>query len=171
MFTCMNCSYTATSLTMEGANFYIMQTTPVSLKKQLYSKLLINLIINGIIILSSCLTMYFTTPVKFGWTVLAFFVCLLVNVGFLCYTLTVELQNPMIDWHDKSEITSHKNTTKCSLMGLLTGLITGAFAFKFYLIAPQRAWFELLILAGVFAGYNIYLLIRKQNYLIKQINK
>ena len=115
--------------------------------------------------------MYFTTPVKFVWTILAFFVCLFVNIGFLCYTLTVELQKPMIDWHDKSEVSAHKNVSKCSLRGLLVGLITGAFAFKFYLIAPQRAWFELLLLAVIFASYNIYMLIRKQNYLIKQINK
>ena len=171
MFTCMNCSYTASSLTIEGSNFYIMQTTPISLKKQLYSKLLINFVINVIIILACCLIMYFTTPVKFAWTILAFFVTLLANFGFLCHTLQVEMQKPMIDWHDKAEITSHKNVSKCTLRGLLIGIVLGAFAFKFYLIAPQRAWFELLILAFLFAVYNVYTLLRRQNYLLKQINK
>ena len=128
-------------------------------------------VINFIIILACCLIMYFTTPVKFAWTILAFFVTLLANFGFLCHTLQVEMQKPMIDWHDKAEITSHKNVSKCTLRGLLIGIVLGAFAFKFYLIAPQRAWFELLILAFLFAVYNVYTLLRRQNYLLKQINK
>ncbi len=171
MFTCMNSSYISSALTMEGPNYYIFQTTPVSAKKQLFSKFMINFIVNAFVILVACMIMLISGKLKLSWIIFAFICCSLVSFGYLCYALRCELAKPMIDWYDKAETNSHKNVSHCTLYGLLTGLITGIFAFKFFILAPKRAWFELVILTLVFAVYNVIILLKRQNYLLKQINR
>ena len=171
MFTGMSCSYVASALTMEGSNFYIFQTTPVSSKWQLLSKFIINFSVNLMVIIACGIILAFNGKIPVGNIFLIISVCAFVNFGHLCYSLRKELAKPMIDWYDKSETNMHKNLSHCISRGLLLGVIIGAFAFKFYLIAPSRAWFELLLMGLVYAVYQVVTLLKRKNYLLKQINK
>lgn len=113
-------SISSTAISKEGGTFYIAKTTPISFYTQVGAKITFNAIFTlGAILITTIFTLI-TTDIK-PWIVLITSLGVMaLSFGHICHSFDMDLQHPVLDWYDNSEIsTIGKNTTKCIIYALV----------------------------------------------------
>ncbi len=159
----------ASAISREGGNFYIMKICPVGIKRQAFVKILFNAIftIAAIWITGVVSAIFFDFA---WWKILLGCVALsLASVGHICICFDMDLMNPTLDWYDTSEITSiSKNSTKGIIYGLLIAFVM-SFLLMTFAGQPAKAWIYLMIFVIVLAAAAIHMLNVRLNYYFKKM--
>lgn len=115
----MSNTISSIAISKEGGTFYIAKTTPISFRVQAMAKLAFNAVFTvGAILVTTIVTMIFT-DLNIGITLLSSLVVILLSLGHICHSFDLDLQHPVLDWYDNSEIsTIGKNTTKSMIYAL-----------------------------------------------------
>ncbi len=110
------------ALSKEGSVFYLAKTSPIPFRTQALAKLVFNAIFTvGAILVTTVVCLIFTDlPV---WVVLvSSLTVILLSLGHICHSFDMDLQSPVLDWYDNSEIsTIGKSTTKSMIFALVFG--------------------------------------------------
>lgn len=151
---------TAVSISMEGKQWWIIKTLPISTKHLLDSKLLMNLSLLAPFYLISVLMVAIgqrVTPVEFVWILLIPFFAML----FSCvYGQTVNLKLPVFDW--ENEVSVVKQSASGVVGGLVPFLVMLVMTFGVMLIPAQYVNLTMFLLCLIL-GIVALLLYRKNN--------
>lgn len=156
----------ATAISREGGNFYIMKVSPVSYDEQTLAKL----IFNGIVVVSSilltCIVCVVFTNMTILQAALSFGFTSILSIGHICWSFDMDLSNPILDWYDTSEITkNNKNTNRSMGIGIILAIGIGSIAIaNFYNEAEWWTWSFLYYYASLIAFVRILILKVKISY-------
>jgi ABC-2 type transport system permease protein len=156
----------ATAISREGGNFYIMKISPVPYFKQALSKVLFN----GIVVISSilltCIVCVIFTEMTVIQSCLCFGFASILSIGHICWSFELDLTHPVLDWYDTSEITkNNKNTNQSMIIGIIIAIGIGSIAIaNFYNEAEWWTWVFLYYYAALLAVIRILILKVKVNY-------
>lgn len=127
VFMSMINSFSASAISREGKEFYITKIIPVSYKKQLLAKGLLNAIVStGALIISLVIlcSMNFISVLQ---GMIIFIIALLLSVGIIFNGFNINVRNPSINKSKVGE-ESQTNTTIAMLLGFVISAIEGLIA-------------------------------------------
>ena len=112
------------AISKEGSTFYLTKVSPIDFKLQVLAKLFFNAIFTiGAIIITTITTLLFTN-LRVEIVFLSAFLVIILSLGHICHSFDMDLQNPILDWYDNSEISAlSKSTTKSMVYALVLSLI------------------------------------------------
>lgn len=112
------------AISKEGGVFYIAKTSPVSYRTQVLAKLCFNAMFTvGAILITTIITLIFSgLP---AWIVLvSSLTVIILSLAHICHSFDMDLQQPVLDWYDNSEIsTIGKSTTKSMIYALIMSVV------------------------------------------------
>ena len=112
------------AISKEGPNFYLTKTSPVHYNTQIFAKLMFNAIITFAAIIITTITTLVLTDLSAGIVLLSTLLAMILCLGHICHSFDMDLQNPVLDWYDNSEIsTLSKSTTKSMIYALVLAVI------------------------------------------------
>jgi len=151
---------TAVSISMEGKQWWIIKTLPISAKHLLDSKLLMNLSILapccGISVIMVAIGQK-VTPVEFVWLLLVPFLSMLFSCVF---GQTVNLKLPVFDW--ENEVSVVKQSASMLVGGLVPFLVMLILTFGVMLIPAQYTNLAMILLC-LGLGIATFILYRKNS--------
>ena len=156
----MSNAISSTAISKEGGTFYIAKTTPISFYTQVGAKITFNAIFTlGAILVTTITTLIFTNISS--WIVLSTSLSVMIlSFGHICHSFDMDLQKPVLDWYDNSEIsTIGKNTTKCIIYALVLSLLMCAII----TFIPYGIFLALLF-AVIYAVGRVHLLLVRTKY-------
>ncbi len=120
----MSNAISSIAISKEGGTFYIAKTTPISFYYQVGAKITFNAIFTLGAILVTTITTLILTNISVGTVLITSLMVMLLSLGHICHSFDMDLQNPVLDWYDNSEISSiGKNTTKCIIYALVLSVL------------------------------------------------
>ncbi len=124
VFATLSNLYSASAISREGTNFYLIKSSPVNYYKQTLAKLTFNAIFSaGAIILTGIVTAFYMDIVVVIFTTL---ICLFISLGHMFYSFDKDLKRPSLDWFNSDDISKiNKNTTTSIVSGLILALLAG----------------------------------------------
>lgn len=133
----------ATALSREGGNFYLMKTMPVNYYTQSLAKLTFNMIFTmGALVLTTIISAFY---LPISTVLLTYTVVSLISIAHILISFEFDLKNPTLDWYDSNEVTQlNKNTTLSILRGLSLSLMSAVFITFF--AGSKNMFFPWLIL-------------------------
>lgn len=153
-FMAMISAFSAASLSMEGKTFYITKLVPVSYRKQLLLKSLLNLCVSAGALLISCVilgAMRFLTPAQTCFLAGAE---LFFAAGFVLNGVNINLGNPNLKVRADGE-TDEINITLMMILGIFLAALYGAAAIILpFVLDTVFVWLILLAAALVYFGVN-----------------
>ena len=158
VFATLSNIYSASALSREGANFYIVKTTPVDYYTQTLAKIAFNGIFSvGSIIITGIVTCFY---LDFWVAFFTTLICLFISLGHIFASFDGDLKRPTLDWYDSGDIAKiNKNTTKSIILGLILALFAGMFIIMLSSSALGLWSFAiLLVLSIAFCVYKAYVL-------------
>ena len=164
VFATLSNLYSASAISREGVNFYLMKSSPVSYYKQTLAKLTFNAVFSaGAIILTGIATAFYLDITVVIFTTL---ICLFLSLGHMFYSFDKDLKHPTLDWYDSGDISKiNKNTTSSIVSGLLLAVLAGVIIMA---MASANigiwAFVILLVLSIIFCLYRTYVLILRVFY-------
>lgn len=159
----------ATALSREGGNFYLMKTCPVDVHKQAYVKILFNAVFTLTAVVITCITASLFYGFAWWKTVLQIVAISLASIGHICICFKYDLMNPSLDWYDTSEITSlSKSSTKGMLVGLLVAVVLGlVLMFNAYNVV--KAYVMLVLFGLLLCASELYMLHERLHYYFRRM--
>lgn len=157
----MSNAISSTAISKEGGTFYIAKTTPISFYTQVGAKITFNAIFTlGAVLITTISTLIFTSINPLTVLITSFSVMIL-SFGHICHSFGMDLQNPVLDWYDNSEISSiGKNTTKCIIYALILSVLM-CVIITFLGVAGI---FIALLFSVLYAISSMYMLIIRTKY-------
>lgn len=120
----MSNTISSIAISKEGANFYLTKVSPVGYKTQVLAKLVFNMIFTVSAILITTITTFIFTDLNAVVILLSSVMAIILSLGHICHSFDMDLQNPMLQWYDNSEITlMNKSTTKSMIYALVLSVI------------------------------------------------
>lgn len=120
----MSNTISSTAISKDGGTFYISKTTPISFYTQVAAKVSFNTIFTWIsILVTTIISLIFSTLSALSIMITSLSIMIL-SLGHIMHSFDFDLQNPVLDWYDNSEIsTLGKNTTKSIIYALVLSVI------------------------------------------------
>lgn len=116
----MSNTISSIAISKEGGTFYIAKTTPIDYKVQVMAKIVFNAIFTVGAILVTTIVCLIATNLHVGVVLLSSLIAVTLSVGHICHSFDMDLQHPVLDWYDNSEIsTIGKSTTKSIIYALV----------------------------------------------------
>ena len=156
IFALMGNIYSGTGVSQEGSNYYLLKSGPVSYYKQGLSKVLINFVISVFFIIVSSFIACITTKITFVQGIIIILCASVLSLSHILYSYSYDFAYPFVSWYDSSQFQKSKNIGRTITIGLVWGIIYGAFTIKFiYLAPPSRALIYMIIIPFVFLVFAI----------------
>lgn len=155
--------YSASAISREGSNFYLIKTLPVNYYTQTLAKLTFNAIfsVSAIVITGIVSCFYMDVLVAILCTI----ICIFLSLGHMFASFDGELKNPTLDWYDSGEISKiNKNSTRSIIMGLLLSVVVGVLAITLSTKIGIWSFAIVLVLSIVYCLYKAYVLILRVFY-------
>ena len=112
------------AISKEGGVFYIAKTSPISFRTQVAAKLTFNAIFTESAILITTILTLILTDLPILVTLVSSLTVMILSLGHICHSFDLDLQHPVLDWYDNSEIsTIGKSTTKSMIYALVFGAV------------------------------------------------
>lgn len=163
VFATLSNIYSASAISREGNNFYIIKSTPVDYYTQTLAKITFNGIFSvGAIVLTGIVTCFY---MEIWVAILTTLICLFLSLGHMFYSFDSDIKNPTLDWYDSGDIAKvNKNTTKSIIMGLLLALVAGMLIILLSAKLNVWAYIIVLVLSIAYCLYKAYVLILRIFY-------
>lgn len=157
----MSNTISSIAISKEGGTFYIAKTTPINFYVQVTAKVVFNLIFTVSAILITTILSLIATSLQWWVVVLSGIIAIILSVGHICQSFDFDLQNPVLDWYDNSEIsTIGKNTTK----SIIYALVLSALMCILVTLLGTLGIYMCLIFSVVYALGRIHLLYVRTKY-------
>ncbi len=126
MYLSIGTSFSATSITREGGNFFLTKIIPVSIKKQIFVKFLIYIIISVPAIFISCLALALAGFINYVAAVLIAISLSFVVVGNICHSIVMDIKRPQFASLENGEVSSNNKNISASIsIGFIISFIMG----------------------------------------------
>ena len=160
----------ATALSREGSEFYLLKTVPAHLQNIAWAKLTINIIISTIFIIVACFALYFTHvyPLSsiFGLGIIYFFV----NTAHIFWSFELDLMNPKFkEFAGNQAIDDNPNATKSIIIGAALAIIFAGLLIFFIFENQVLGWIRVIAIGFGFLMARLYLLVNKMNVYFSEI--
>lgn len=139
MFLSMGTSFSATSITREGDNFYLTKIMPISYTKQIAIKFVIYVLVSFPAILISCLILSLVGFIEYLSAFLMFLGLCFVMVGNICCSILMDIKNPQFQFLENGEVSNaNKNVSSAIGIGFFISILTGlgAIVLSFFIKFP-----------------------------------
>lgn len=156
----------ASSLSREGNEFYLLKVSPVDTKLICLAKMVLNLLLSTIAIVGVGFSLGFSYMLTIPDIIIICVILFLVNLGHICWSFEFDILDPKIAQYSAGEeiLNDNSNVRKSITIGLLIAVIFTLLSFFFYskynegmVIGPIRVIF----IALAFCLIRIYLFITK----------
>ena len=126
MFLTMGTSFAATSITREGGNFFHTKIIPVSYTRQVFVKFMLYVIVAIPSVFVSCFVLALSGFLSFLDAFLIALAVILVIVGNIASSITLDIKRPQFMYLDGKEVTqTTKNVNQTLSQGFIIAAITG----------------------------------------------
>lgn len=176
---CASNTASATAISSEGTEFALLKTAPGKTSNIIWSKLLINFVISAVALLATfvILNIVLIPDINKGlldsgklW--LVFFYALIIEGGFLLWSIQLDILNPKLREYANAKNRSElKNASQSIVIGLLFSLIFSAILILVFLIPVNFALIVVILMAIAlaFLGLRFYFLIQYRNAFFEDI--
>lgn len=153
----------ASTISREGATFYISKTIPVNYYSQMFAKLIFNGIFTiSALFLTMIVSLFYLDPAQ---VVAGTIALIFASIGHIALGIEMDIKQPMLNWDQGGEFKSMTATTGKSLIsGLLLALglslIIFLMAFTSLSVLP---WILVILLGLVFCIHRVYILVLRIN--------
>lgn len=162
----------ATALTREGTEFYLLKTTPTNLKSITWAKLTINFAASILMILATVIALLKVHVFSSGITLMIGLIFLLINSGHILWSYELDLMNPrFLEYANSQSIDDNPNATKSILIGTVISLGLCGIAIAMLFENVATGWIRLLLLSLVFFGIRLYMLLSKSKLYFNEIGE
>ncbi len=156
----------ASALSREGSEFYLLKISPVDTKLICLAKIVINFALSTLAIVFVGVALSNVTFVSTQSTIFICLILLFVNTGHICWSFELDIMNPKIEQNKAGEavIDDNSNVSTSIILGLVIAIIftiLGYFFFSKYPSDYLQTWIRLLLIAIVFCAVRIYMFIIK----------
>lgn len=163
VFATLSNIYSASAISREGANFYILKSTPVGYYTQTLAKIVFNAIFSvGAIVITGIVACFYMNV----WVaILTTLICVFLSLGHMFSCFDNDIKSPTLDWYDSGDISKvNKNTTHSIIKGLLLSILMGVVVIS--LSSSMGLWSFALVLGAslVYCLYKAYVLILRVSY-------
>lgn len=139
MFLSMGTSFSATSVTREGGNFFLTKIIPVSFTKQIFVKFVIYLLISIPAIFVSCFILAFAGFVDYVAASLIAVSLSFVITGNICHSILMDIKRPQFQYLENGEVSSNNKNISASIgigfaISFLMGV--GGIVLSFFVSVP-----------------------------------
>lgn len=160
----------ATSITREGSEFYLMKIAPADTRMLAWAKVSLNLIISAVIaiVVAGCLAIMNILPPfdAFGIGI----VFLFVNSGHILWSYELDLMHPEIHEYSMTHsVDNNKNATKSILLGTVLAFLFAAIGIWLLHDNYLTGWIRFIIIAIAFFIARLYLFINKTRIYFEDI--
>lgn len=154
----------ATALSREGSEFYLLKTAPMKTSLITWAKITVNFIFSTLVIIVTIAALAFVGIMEITAVLNIGVVLLLINTGHIFWSYELDLMNPkMFEYAQTHSIDDNPNATKSILIGtaiaFIVAIILVALLFENY----TTGWIRIILIALAFFGARLYLLINKIN--------
>ncbi len=163
MFLSMGTSFSATSITREGNNFFLTKIIPVSYTKQITVKFLIYLLISIPAIFISCLVLAIANFITYPAALIIACALSFVITGNISNSISMDIKRPQFEYIENGELSSNtKNTTASIGIGFTISFIMGVAGIVLSLFVSVPSMYLVLYGFGVpFALIELFRLFHK----------
>lgn len=156
----------ASALSREGSEFYLLKISPVDTKLICLAKIVVNFAFSTLAIVFVGVALSNVTFVSAESTIFICLILLFVNTGHICWSFELDIMNPKIEQNKAGEavIDDNSNVSTSIIIGLVIAVIFTVLGYFFFSKYPNNyleTWIRLLLLAMVFCGVRIYMFIIK----------
>lgn len=155
--------YSASAISREGVNFYLIKTAPVDYYTQTFAKVAFNAMFSvGSIIITGIVSCFYLNI----WVVIfTTIICIFLSLGHIFYCFDNEIKQPTLDWYDSGEISKiSKNTTKAIVASILIALVSGVVVMTLSTKIGLWSFAIMLIISIAYCLYMLYVLILRVSY-------
>ncbi len=150
MFLSMGTSFSATSVTREGGNFFLTKIIPVSFTKQIFVKFVIYLLISVPAIFVSCFVLAFAQFIDYVAATLIAISLSFVITGNICHSIVMDIKRPQFQYLENGEVSANNKNVSTSIgigfgISFLMGI--GGIVLSFFVSLP--AMYIVLFAFGV----------------------
>ncbi len=158
MFLSMNTSFSATSITREGENFFLTKIIPVKFTKQVAVKFAIYIFISIPAIFISCFVLSFAGFIDYLAAFLIGTSLSFVAVGSICHSISLDIRRPQFQYLENGEIaSSNKNVSASIGLGFAIAILMGVGAIIISSFVNVPTMYLVLFAFGVpFAAIEIF---------------
>ena len=161
----MSSMMSSSAISREGSNFYLAKTTPVNFYKQVFAKCLFNAIFTVGALFITCITTLILSDIPPLFVVFTTISTIILSVGHICHSFDMDLQKPILDWYDNSEISKMSHSTTKSIIYALLLSIVMCFVVIYCLRKSMIVSIvTLLVISVIYCGSRIYLLFLRTEY-------
>ena len=162
----------ATALTREGTEFYLLKTAPTNLKNITWAKLTINFAASILVILATMIALLKVHVFSSGIAMMIGLVFLLFNSGHILWSYELDLLNPkFMEYANSQSIDDNPNATKSILIGTVLSLGVCAITIAMLFENVVTGWIRLILLAAAFFGIRLYMLLSKSKLYFNEIGE
>jgi ABC-2 type transport system permease protein len=162
----------ATALTREGTEFYLLKTAPTNLKNITWAKLTINFAASILVILATMIALLKVHVFSSGIALMIGLVFLLFNSGHILWSYELDLLNPkFMEYANSQSIDDNPNATKSILIGTVLSLGVCAITIAMLFENVVTGWIRLILLAAAFFGIRLYMLLSKSKLYFNEIGE
>ena len=160
MFLSMGTSFSATSVTREGGNFFLTKIIPVSFTKQILVKFGIYLIISVPAIFISCFVLAFAEFIDYVAAILIAVSLSFVITGNICNSIIMDIKRPQFQYLENGEVSANNKNISSSIgIGFAISFLMGVGGIVLSVFAGLPVMYLVLFGFGVpFAGIELFLL-------------
>ncbi|MEG1528659.1 MAG: hypothetical protein RR248_03795 [Clostridia bacterium] len=152
----------ATALSVEGGEFYLLKTVPSQTSVIAWAKVLVNMIFSTVAIGVTCVTLAFVVTFDKNYIWLIFALFMFINIGHILWSFEMDLLNPKIkEYIATGTIIDNSNATKSVWIGLALAFLTAGLLTFFGLKDGNMGYYKVLALAIVFFLARIYLFVNR----------
>ncbi len=126
MFLSMGSSFSATSITREGGNFFLTKIIPISFTQQVFVKFLIYIIISIPAIFISCYVLAFAQIIDYTAALLIAIALSFVIVGNICNSISMDIKRPQFQYLENGEVANNNKNISSSIgIGFAISVLMG----------------------------------------------
>lgn len=167
----LNCGYTATAISNEGGNFYLLKTVPQDFRRFAGSKIFINISVTMFFVLISLIVLACFSYIGAVDFVFLFLIAAALCAGQSFSSLESDLRAPVLDLYDDRDIVSNsRSNMNATLFALVFGVLLGVAAMmSIPFIGDIAVYSVIAAVAAAFAVIRILLFKARLGYYFRNL--
>lgn len=163
-------SLSATIISREGSEFYVLKTCPFNIKIVVAAKMTINAIICLLAIISTAIILLINNIFSINQVIIIFFIYLLSALSHLIWSAELDIINPQLhEFASKGNIDDNKNITKSITIGFIMTLFISLSYMFFWLENKQAGNIKIFGILIVLLVYRIIMMYKKTQLYFEEI--
>lgn len=160
----------ATALSREGSEFYLLKTAPMKTSIITWAKITVNFVFSSVVVIITTIALGMVGILEVSAVFNIGIVLLLINTGHIFWSYELDLMNPkMFEFAQTQSVDDNPNATKSILIGTAIAFLSAAILVALLFEDYKSGWLRMILMALAFLGARLYLLINKINVYFETI--